>query len=266
MPGLFRWCGLALVAGCDERAVDTATGVVIQADTDTDADTDGDVDGEAAAAGPSLGLVLLYADRGSTTLSASFFDFGEPGTGSRPARPAYGACSVALGETVGTDDTTLVDAGDVMVTLDGIPVALAPLDGGWTAELPSWPARQTVGFEASGADFPAFAFPSLVEVPEELVLDAPPTDIERSKNLVVRWSPSDGHFYVAIVVGEDFVTCSFDDPNGVGTVPAAALSLLPSGPAQAVAERWGHAEADLPGGEVVLGHAISAWSWSATLR
>jgi hypothetical protein len=278
------WIGLAVFccacSGKNGDSSDTSPGTEGDSDTDADADADSDADADTAldtGSGPSgaTGFVELFGPGalglGTPSVLVLFYQAPD-GTFTPPENTGTvtaGECEFYVpGTDTGAGGTTglaELDAGDVTVAFDGVPVALTRGAVGWSGTLADWPAGASLDFSATGGEFPAFSATDLLTVLPAVAVDQP-NQADSTEDLALTWSgASSGFLFVYLQGPNGEISCSFLD-DGEGSVPASLLGLLGAGRVSASASRTGIGVDDLTGGSSVLAFTYDSVSWDLTLH
>lgn len=171
---------------------------------------------------------------------------GGPTTATSPTLEVCSAVVPTSTETTVSSTAAPVSAGEVSLDLDGGNVVLDVMgDGSYAAELPAWPAGETLSVLATGDEVPAFYAEALLTVPPE---PDPATARTLPDGAVeVQWlaGTADTTVLVAVAGPDAVVECWVAD-DGAFEVPAADAALAGATP-QVVVDRFAHAEAVEPG-------------------
>jgi hypothetical protein len=210
--------------------------------------------GEPDDAAMLADVALPPADLGNVLLTSGSYEDGtiQPLIAQAVFYPSVAAtgCSIAPldGCTLETcvagagSTAPLVGAGSITITGGAYPLVLTEptpdsvygpaMDGGLLA---LWNGGEGLVVTASGDVVPAFAG-SLIAPTQVTVTTPMPSSIVRSSPLALSWSgASAGKLTVDLSAGtgtnDYYLECQFDVSAGTGTIPAAALAVLPAGSA-----------------------------------
>lgn len=196
-----------------------------------------------AAAPANVGFITLLSDTAPAhaRASATFLTGG----------PAYlcteqpsGACTLyRCTPRPGASTRPAPHAGIVQLTGLTQPLSLTPAtDGSYPASILQttslWTGGETLTASAPGASVPAFT--TSVMTPRRITLSAPtlPTGdwmIDRAQPIALTWSGATAEDIIVtlgvITIDPVELECVFPASAGAGTLPAAALGLLPTGDA-----------------------------------
>jgi hypothetical protein len=246
-------CNSAAIGNGDAGAADLSAGPRDQSATPDDMGPSGDLvfAGDLRVAQKSGFILLTDTTIGTAALSmtslafAGFVDYSV-----LPDCPfqTVGSCWVS-GACNATGASTSPSGGDLTIT-GGTPdpiVLLASVDGSYstyTGDGPMFAGGETLTVTSQGSTVPAFTLsvtapstPTITEPTPSLVGGAYALDIDRGRDLAVRWSgETEGTVGVELVTsgGHDTMVCQFPAAGGAGTVPRQVLGLLPAGSAQLV--------------------------------
>jgi hypothetical protein len=202
---------------------------------------------------PNGGTISVQSTPMSWSGAASFYTGMPPTTAPNCTYTTAGACT-ASHCIIGTDDGgappatySLVSAGDLAVTVGAAaPIAFALQPGGYylapgSNAQPLFAGGEMITFTTSGAVAPASS--TTVQAPSPPTLTAPsqvpPYTITRTSDFAFAWSgggPGMLRVFVqtnpsSIAPGTPIgtVLCLFPLGDGAGTIPSAALAVLPAG-------------------------------------
>jgi hypothetical protein len=205
-------------------------------------------DGGATDLGPPgwrHGVVIVQ----STTRSFAHADFVDSPDG-RPevftASP-FGPCTVDVYASLGTIGTpTTTGGGTISITGGAQPVTLKPvtmsgmvLYPSFTAATPLWNGGESLTLAIAGDAVPAFSVTQVA--PSRVTITQPPSSsgpltIPHDRDFTIAWSGGSAGavrftltFGASGPVAETQLVCLFPSGPGQGTVPAAALAMLPHG-------------------------------------
>jgi hypothetical protein len=190
--------------------------------------------GTGGSGGAKPGLIEVQASPRLTAAGAVFA--AAPVTGCTTTR--VGPCSVQLCDNPGDVQGPLASAGRITISDGHADLTMDPDDDRSYGYAPpptgaaAFTAGATLSVSAAGDDVPAFSGKAAV-LPRPLVARADYSAIDVGVDLVVAWTgggPAGRVVFFAetddpATIGE--LTCSFDPAAATGTIPAAALQLLP---------------------------------------
>jgi hypothetical protein len=194
--------------------------------------------GPPADSGPYQGYVLLTGDTpngfyGATQFWSATFDAGAS------------TCPQTLGDCcfypAGTGDDlpqSTANPGPVTIEDDGHVVGAIPSGVGSTqlqsGPMPAWSPGDTLVVSAPAAQVGAFSASVVAPAKVAFVQGAPADPLDRAKDWTLSWTPdaTRGETVTLSLVthrqGAGALACTVPDAAGKLTVPAAALSQLPS--------------------------------------
>lgn len=185
----------------------------------------------------------------TTYVSALFFSELPVSTTTAPV-PSLDTCAFTATTTATVpttqDPVPTVEAGEVRVAFDGVPVTSPTVAG--------WPAGQLVSFSAQGsADFPAFDLPALMTIPDSPL---PATSSEVGGGVEVNWqtggAPASFLSVSAYWSDGSYLFCTVED-DGSFVIPED--QLLGPGAYTLFVHRLAY-EVEVTGGVNVLGYAF----------
>jgi hypothetical protein len=190
--------------------------------------------GSEPGGGTKPGLIEVQASSTLTAAGAVFAAVPVPGC----TTTQVGPCSVQRCDNPGDVQGPLASAGRITISDGHMNLTMDPDDDRSYGYAPpatggaAFAAGATLSVSAAGDDVPAFAGKAAV-LPRPLVAKADYSAIDVSVDLVVAWTGGGpGGRVVFFSETDDPVTigelnCSFDPAAATGTIPAAALQLLP---------------------------------------
>jgi len=190
--------------------------------------------GTGGTGGTKAGLIVVQASPRLTVAGAVFA--AVPVTDCTTTQ--VGPCSVQRCANPGDVQGPLASAGRITISDGHMNLTMDPDDDLSYGYAPpatggaAFAAGATLSVSAAGGDVPAFSGKAAV-LPRSLVAKADYSAIDVSVDLVVAWTgggPAGSVVFFAetddpATIGE--LNCSFDPAAATGTIPAAALQLLP---------------------------------------
>ncbi|HTL35583.1 MAG TPA: hypothetical protein VL326_20785 [Kofleriaceae bacterium] len=136
--------------------------------------------------------------------------------------------------------TTYVSGGTVTITGLTQAVTMMPASDKMYAPVSSQQALytggETITVNATGADAPAFTLSLTAPARASITAPAKPSSggltIDRAHDFAVSWTGGGGKVYLYISGPSgtnSTISCGFDASAGTGTIPAAALMMVPAG-------------------------------------
>jgi hypothetical protein len=177
------------------------------------------------------------------TVLGSFYD----ATSGRCARSRVGPCEATVcTSTLGGQGDS---AGNLTITGGAQPVTITPMGGVYSAGplANPWPSGTVLGVAAAGATVPSFSTsvkmpggPIQITGPALAAPTGPQLTFARGSDVTFTFTGgTDGQLELSLTSSANsyaLLKCGFAAAAGSGTVPAAALALLPSGLASLTAE------------------------------
>jgi hypothetical protein len=204
--------------------------------------SDGSGSGQVPANSGFVAITSIDAVSGTTpiqngSVSASF---AMAQTTYTCAQNIVGPCTVYVCPTTTPPAPTYASAGTVSVTGLAQPVSLTPqankMYTAFTSQATLFSGGETITITGAGADVPAFSIGITGPGRATITQPAKPSGtftINRAQDFTVRWSGGGAGKVFVYVSGPSgsgaSLNCGFDASAGMGSVPAAALGMLPAG-------------------------------------
>lgn len=188
-----------------------------------------------------VGLILFQWAQGRVDATALFSGSATAGQSDPCVISQVGPCSISVCPHPPDDapDALLATAGTLTVTGGSTTIQMEPstfLDNQYDVtqgNLATFTAGATVSVSSSGGEVPAFGAHS-AKMPVDIQVTPLPELIDFTQDLDVAWSGggADGMVVVELLSDDDVHTgslsCSFAPTAHHGTVPAAALAVMPA--------------------------------------